>query len=183
MFVRLPFVLKDHVLDVATGTGQIAFPLAQEGYNVTGIDISEGQLEVARSRLENLSKNVNTGGESKMGSVEFRVGSDVETGMEDNSVSLVTVAQAAHWFNLPHFFTVWYIVIFNLVWFVFLSWRDPGFCTLSNSMYSHLNPDTQPSIFCSFYSGILSCVKAQRHVGVDGLFYHENPRPQGTGCV
>ena len=38
------------VLDLATGTGQVALILARRGYQVTGVDISEAMLEVAREK-------------------------------------------------------------------------------------------------------------------------------------
>lgn len=38
------------LLDVGTGTGQIALPLAELGYRVTGIDLAEGMLARARSK-------------------------------------------------------------------------------------------------------------------------------------
>jgi ubiquinone/menaquinone biosynthesis C-methylase UbiE len=38
------------VLDVATGTGQQAFAFARHGYDVTGIDLSESMLKVARRK-------------------------------------------------------------------------------------------------------------------------------------
>ena len=40
-----------HVLDVATGTGLVADRLLERGFAVTGLDQSEGMLEVARRRL------------------------------------------------------------------------------------------------------------------------------------
>ena len=36
------------ILDVATGTGKQAFAFARKGYNVTGIDLSEGMLAIAK---------------------------------------------------------------------------------------------------------------------------------------
>ncbi len=36
------------ILDVATGTGKQAFAFAKRGYDVSGIDLSEGMLDVAR---------------------------------------------------------------------------------------------------------------------------------------
>jgi len=36
------------ILDVATGTGQQAFAFANHGYDVTGVDITESMLEIAR---------------------------------------------------------------------------------------------------------------------------------------
>jgi demethylmenaquinone methyltransferase / 2-methoxy-6-polyprenyl-1,4-benzoquinol methylase len=41
----------DRVLDVATGTGLVAFGLARRGAEVTGVDQSEQMLAVARRRL------------------------------------------------------------------------------------------------------------------------------------
>lgn len=38
------------VLELATGTGRVAFALAQLGYEVTGVDISESMLDRARTR-------------------------------------------------------------------------------------------------------------------------------------
>jgi len=39
-----------HVVDLGCGTGTIAIPLANEGYNVTGIDLSVHMLEVAAEK-------------------------------------------------------------------------------------------------------------------------------------
>lgn len=40
----------EHILEVATGTGTVALLLAQEGYRVTGFDIAERMVEVARKK-------------------------------------------------------------------------------------------------------------------------------------
>ena len=44
------------ILDVATGTGKQAFAFAKRGYDVTGIDLSEAMLKIARkkNRYKNL---------------------------------------------------------------------------------------------------------------------------------
>lgn len=42
----------DHALDLCCGTGDIAFALAEQGAEVTGLDFSEKMLEVASHRLE-----------------------------------------------------------------------------------------------------------------------------------
>ena len=39
------------VLDVGTGSGNVALLLAADGYEVTGIDLAEGMLEQARAKL------------------------------------------------------------------------------------------------------------------------------------
>ncbi|MFZ2411077.1 MAG: methyltransferase domain-containing protein [Candidatus Methanoperedens sp.] len=43
------------ILDVATGTGKLAFAFAKRGYDVTGIDLSEAMLKVAskKNKYEN----------------------------------------------------------------------------------------------------------------------------------
>ncbi len=40
-----------HVVDVACGGGLVSLPLAADGFRVTGIDLAEGALEVARQRV------------------------------------------------------------------------------------------------------------------------------------
>lgn len=47
--------ISSKILDVATGTGKLAFAFAKRGYNVTGIDLSEAMLKVAnkKNKFEN----------------------------------------------------------------------------------------------------------------------------------
>lgn len=48
-----------HVLDIACGTGDFAIALAQAGVpKVSGIDISEGMLEVGREKVKNLGLDI-----------------------------------------------------------------------------------------------------------------------------
>jgi SAM-dependent methyltransferase len=42
------------VLELACGTGRIAVPLAEQGIEITGVEISEGMLELARRKREAL---------------------------------------------------------------------------------------------------------------------------------
>lgn len=50
------YVKKDiKMLDVGCGTGTLAIQSARAGANVTGIDISEGMLHVARKRIDEFS--------------------------------------------------------------------------------------------------------------------------------
>jgi SAM-dependent methyltransferase len=49
---RIPIEPGTRVLDVACGTGQMAFPAAAAGARVTGIDIAPGLIEQARARAE-----------------------------------------------------------------------------------------------------------------------------------
>lgn len=40
------------VLDIACGTGDLSFELSRHGFSVEGVDISDGMLDVARSKAE-----------------------------------------------------------------------------------------------------------------------------------
>ena len=44
----------DLVCDLACGTGSVTIPLARRGYDMTGIDISEDMLNIARDKSEGL---------------------------------------------------------------------------------------------------------------------------------
>ena len=44
----------DLVCDLACGTGNITIPLARRGYDMTGVDISEDMLNIARDKAEGL---------------------------------------------------------------------------------------------------------------------------------
>ncbi|MCY1143207.1 class I SAM-dependent methyltransferase [Actinoplanes sp. Pm04-4] len=63
------------VLDVGTGSGQVASILAGLGHRVTGIDLAPGMLEQARSSY---------------GNVDFRLGDAVEPAFADGSLEAVT---------------------------------------------------------------------------------------------
>jgi ubiquinone/menaquinone biosynthesis C-methylase UbiE len=53
-YERLAREVGGSVLELACGTGRIALPLATRGLNVTGVDLSEGMLAVAREKRERL---------------------------------------------------------------------------------------------------------------------------------
>ena len=72
------------VADVGCGTGILTRLLADRGLEVVGIDPNEDMLTEARA-----------GG----GPARYRRGEAAATGLADASVSLVTVAQAFHWFD------------------------------------------------------------------------------------
>jgi len=73
------------VADVGCGTGISTRFLAARGYEVTGVDPNEAMLAYARAE----------------GGALYRRGTATETGLDDGSVDLVTVAQAFHWFDVP----------------------------------------------------------------------------------
>jgi ubiquinone/menaquinone biosynthesis C-methylase UbiE len=74
--------------DCATGNGQVAWALTRYFENVIASDASEAQI---------LAAAANPG-------IEFRVGRAEASGLDDNSVDLITVGQALHWFDIAGFF-------------------------------------------------------------------------------
>ncbi len=74
----------DRVADVGCGTGILTRLVAGRGLEVVGIDPNEDMLAEARA-----------GG----GFAEYRRGEAASTGLADASVTLVTAAQAFHWFD------------------------------------------------------------------------------------
>jgi SAM-dependent methyltransferase len=76
------------VWDCGTGGGQAAAALAAHFDRVIATDASAAQLAHARAHER----------------VEYRVALAEESGLADESVDLVTVAQALHWFDRSRFF-------------------------------------------------------------------------------
>jgi demethylmenaquinone methyltransferase / 2-methoxy-6-polyprenyl-1,4-benzoquinol methylase len=79
----------DRALDLCCGTGDIAFTLARQGAEVTGLDFSEKMLEVARGRLQN----------AKVGNLKFIQGDAGQIPFPDNSFDAVTMGYGLR--NLP----------------------------------------------------------------------------------
>lgn len=73
----------NHALDMCCGTGDIAFALAGQGAEVTGLDFSEKMLEVAQSRLQKQPP--------KTGSLKFMQGDAEQLPFPDNTFDAVTV--------------------------------------------------------------------------------------------
>lgn len=48
-----------NILELCCGTGRLTFPLVQEGYNITGVDISSSMLKQARAKARELKVPVN----------------------------------------------------------------------------------------------------------------------------
>jgi demethylmenaquinone methyltransferase/2-methoxy-6-polyprenyl-1,4-benzoquinol methylase len=82
---------SDVVVDLATGTGDLAFSLAPYVDRVIGIDISERMIALAR-QAQRIRKAPN---------VEFRVGDLMATGLAGQSVHAVTVSYGLR--NCPDF--------------------------------------------------------------------------------
>jgi SAM-dependent methyltransferase len=74
--------------DCATGSGQAALGLVPHFRHVVASDASAEQIGHAVSHPR----------------IDYRVAPAEASGLADHSVDLVTVAQAAHWFDLPAFY-------------------------------------------------------------------------------
>jgi SAM-dependent methyltransferase len=76
------------VWDCACGNGQATVDLAARFEKVIGTDASHEQIASASPHPK----------------IEYRVASADQSGLTDQSVALVTVAQAAHWFDFNRFY-------------------------------------------------------------------------------
>ena len=79
---------KDMAWDCATGNGQAAIGLCKYFKNVIASDASKGQLEH----------------QFKRNNIMYEMFPAEKADIQDNSVDLITVAQAAHWFDLDKFY-------------------------------------------------------------------------------
>ncbi|HEU0053369.1 MAG TPA: class I SAM-dependent methyltransferase [Longimicrobium sp.] len=79
---------RERAWDCATGNGQAARELAERFGEVIATDASEKQIHAALPQPR----------------IAYRVAPAEASGIEDASVSLVTVAQAVHWFDLDAFY-------------------------------------------------------------------------------
>lgn len=75
-------------VDVGCGTGQLTVLLAEKFGTVVGLDPSADQIANA----------------TPAANVAYRVSPAEALDVADSSASLITVAQAAHWFDLPAFY-------------------------------------------------------------------------------
>lgn len=90
LFKALAAIAPDleSVWDCATGNGQAAPGLAEHFARVEATDASEKQIAAAVPHPK----------------VHYSVARAEASGLSDHSVSMVTVAQALHWFDLPRFY-------------------------------------------------------------------------------
>jgi SAM-dependent methyltransferase len=79
---------RDTAWDCATGSGQAALGLAPHFSRVVATDASAEQIRHAVPHPH----------------IDYCVAPAEASGLADRSVDLVTVAQAAHWFDLPRFY-------------------------------------------------------------------------------
>ena len=90
LFAWLAGLCADHDLawDCATGSGQAALGLAPHFRRVVATDASAEQIRHAAPHPL----------------IDYRVAPAEASSLADHGVDLVTVAQAAHWFDLPRFY-------------------------------------------------------------------------------
>lgn len=100
--------------DCATGNGQVAVGLSAWFKRVLATDASKQQIDAAEPR----------------DNIEYRVAGADASGLPAHSVSLVTVGQALHWFDLDAFYTEVRRVLKPRgligVWSYALVYVDPG---------------------------------------------------------
>lgn len=82
--------VRDHNLawDCATGNGQAAVGLAKHFDRVVATDISAEQVAQAKPHPK----------------IEYLVAPAERSGLPDDSVNVVTITQALHWLDIPHFY-------------------------------------------------------------------------------
>lgn len=85
----------DRVLDVACGAGALVIDVAPTVERAVGVDISEGMLEIARSRLHEAE------GAEAFGEVEFLPGSSDDLPFANKSFTAVVCTTALHHFPDP----------------------------------------------------------------------------------
>ena len=77
-----------HVLDVACGTGHSSHPLLEISDKVTGVDISEEMVNIAKRNIPE---------------IDFRVSPAERLFCENNSIDAAFVGMAFHWFDKDAF--------------------------------------------------------------------------------
>lgn len=77
----------DNIVDIGSGTGLFAEPLLKHGHNVVCLEPNEDMRKAGEERLK------------KYPSFQSIQSTGEHTGLEDNSVDLITIAQTFHWLD------------------------------------------------------------------------------------
>lgn len=92
----------DTLLDVGTGPGNVARSLGVHFARVVGLDPSEGMVSTARS----LGGTTSTSEPIRFElSTAEDLGTNLAQPIQDASVDLITAGNAAHWFDMPQFWS------------------------------------------------------------------------------
>jgi ubiquinone/menaquinone biosynthesis C-methylase UbiE len=92
----------DTLLDVGTGPGNVARSLGAHFAHAVGLDPSEGMVSTARS----LGGTTSTAEPIRFElSTAEKLGTNLSPPVQDASVDLITAGNAAHWFDMPHFWS------------------------------------------------------------------------------
>lgn len=92
----------DTLLDVGTGPGNVARSLGVHFARVVGLDPSEGMVSTARS----LGGTTSTSEPIRFElSTAEDLGTNLAQPIQDESVDLITAGNAAHWFDMPQFWS------------------------------------------------------------------------------
>ena len=126
----------DCAWDCATGNGQIATHLAERFKHVDATDISENQLKNATQKPN----------------IQYRLGQAEAPDFPTHRFDLITVGQAAHWFDFERFYPEVRRVI-----------KPGGLLALVGYNLLRIDPATE-KVIDHFYHDILAgCWDAERH--------------------
>lgn len=79
------------IADIGSGTGKLSKLLLDEGFKVFGVEPNNDMRQRAEYELQDRKKFISISGTSE------------NTTLLNNSIDLITVAQAFHWFNMEQF--------------------------------------------------------------------------------
>lgn len=128
--------------DCATGSGQAALDLSAHFERVIATDVSSDQINQARAHPR----------------IAYRVASAEQSGLEDASVDLVTVASGIHWFDLERFYAEVRRVL-----------RPGGILAAWSYHVGHVEPPFD-EVFGRFYRDVVSPYFAQGAKLVDARY-------------
>jgi ubiquinone/menaquinone biosynthesis C-methylase UbiE len=128
LFKYLVSLVEQHMVawDCATGSGQAALSLVNYFKKVIATDISSEQISNA----------------VRHNRIEYRVCQAEKSGISNNSVNLITVASAVHWFDLNNFYREVQRVItpggILAVWTYHVGYVEPPFDKLFLNFYNQI---------------------------------------------